>query len=468
MTPDVNTQADRYIAAYFEAFPHQATLLGAADAQHDRLPDLSLEARTRWETTEDSILGALEAIDETGLEIGSPEAITYGFLTDFIRNARAWRMCRMELWNVSPTWTGWQQELALLASSQPIGTPEQNEAAYQRFSGLPHYLEQEVANLREGLSLGYTAPKGNVQSVIAQVDALLEAPVEESPFVAMAPDSLTEFRSRMEQLETTEIRPALLRYRDFLEIEYLPAARDAVSVGAVPDGAACYTAAIRYHATVDMSPEEVHETGLDQMQLIRAEMAGIAQSMIGSDDVDELLRRMRDDPQYQFSSRDEMLDAAESAVARAEAAIPQWFGIVPTADVRVQAVPSFSEPSAPGGFYNPPAEDGSRPGSKRPRSTRRGPAITCRARSRSNARACTRSSGTCICRASAKAGHCTPNGCRTRWACTPDPSTGSACCRTKHCARPGSWSMRACTRSAGPASRRSTTCSRTRRNRNRA
>jgi uncharacterized protein (DUF885 family) len=362
MTPDVNTQADRYIAAYFEAFPHQATLLGAADAQHDRLPDLSLEARTRWETTEDSILGALEAIDETGLEIGSPEAITYGFLTDFIRNARAWRMCRMELWNVSPTWTGWQQELALLASSQPIGTPEQNEAAYQRFSGLPHYLEQEVANLREGLSLGYTAPKGNVQSVIAQVDALLEAPVEESPFVAMAPDSLTEFRSRMEQLETTEIRPALLRYRDFLEIEYLPAARDAVSVGAVPDGAACYTAAIRYHATVDMSPEEVHETGLDQMQLIRAEMAGIAQSMIGSDDVDELLRRMRDDPQYQFSSRDEMLDAAESAVARAEAAIPQWFGIVPTADVRVQAVPSFSEPSAPGGFYNPPAEDGSRPG----------------------------------------------------------------------------------------------------------
>jgi uncharacterized protein (DUF885 family) len=198
--------------------------------------------------------------------------------------------------------------------------------------------------------------------VIAQVDALLEAPVEESPFVAMAPDSLTEFRSRMEQLETTEIRPALLRYRDFLEIEYLPAARDAVSVGAVPDGAACYTAAIRYHATVDMSPEEVHETGLDQMQLIRAEMAGIAQSMIGSDDVDELLRRMRDDPQYQFSSRDEMLDAAESAVARAEAAIPQWFGIVPTADVRVQAVPSFSEPSAPGGFYNPPAEDGSRPG----------------------------------------------------------------------------------------------------------
>jgi uncharacterized protein (DUF885 family) len=98
------------------------------------------------------------------------------------------------------------------------------------------------------------------------------------------------------------------------------------------------------------------------MAEIRAEMREIAQNMLGSDDVDEALRRMRSDRAYQFSSREEMLDVAEGAVARAEAAIPQWFGIVPGATVRVEPVPSFSEPSAPGGFYNPPAEDGSRPG----------------------------------------------------------------------------------------------------------
>jgi uncharacterized protein (DUF885 family) len=362
MTLDVNSLADRYVAAYFEAFPHQATLLGAANVTHDRLPDLSAATRERWEAAEDSILETLETIDPGSLGTGTPESITYGFLTNLIRNAQAWRVCRMDLWNVSPTWTGWQQELTLLASSQPVGTVEQNDAAYRRFAELPRYLEQETANLREGLRLGYSSPKGNVRSVITQIDAMLEAPAGESPFVAMAPDSMPEFRTRLEELETTQIRPALLRYRDFLEIEYMPAARDAVAVASNPEGASCYTAAIRYHSTVEMSPQQVHETGLEQMDEIRAEMREIARSMLGSDDVDEALRRMRSDRAYQFSSRDEMLEVAEGAVSRAEAAVPQWFGIVPGATVRVEPVPSFSEPSAPGGFYNPPAEDGSRPG----------------------------------------------------------------------------------------------------------
>jgi uncharacterized protein (DUF885 family) len=362
MVADVNTLADRYVAAYFAAFPHQATLLGAADAAHDRLPDLSAATRQQWESSEDSILRSLETINAESLGTGSAESITHGFLTNLIRNAQAWRACRMDLWNVSPTWTGWQQELALLASSQPIGSAQQNDAAYRRFAELPRYLDQEIANLREGLELGYSSPKGNVASVIAQIDALLEAPVDESPFVAMAPDSITEFRTRMQELETTQIRPALLRYRDFLAIDYMPAARETVAVAANPDGASCYTAAIRYHSTVEMSPQEVHDTGLEQMELIRTEMRDIAQRMLGSDNVDEALRRMRSDRAYQFSSREEMLAVAESAVARAQAAVPEWFGIAPRATVRVEPVPSFSEQSAPGGFYNPPAEDGSRPG----------------------------------------------------------------------------------------------------------
>lgn len=362
MAPDVNALADRYLASYFETFPEQATLAGASDVPQDRLPDLSAATRERWEATQDSILRTLETIDTTTLSPGSPASITYGFLKDLIRNEQAWRICRMDLWNVSPTWTGWQQVLALLASSQPVGTLEQNDAAYRRFAEMPRYLNQEIENLREGLSLGYSAPKGNVTAVIAQIDALLEAPVGESPFVQMAPDSLPEFRQRMEALETTELRPAMLQYRDFLEIEYLPAARDEIAVSANPDGDACYQAAIRYHSTVDITPREVHETGLEQMELIRSEMREIAQRMLGTDDVEEALHRMRSDPAYQFSSREEMLAAAEGAVSRAKEALPQWFGILPHATVRVEPVPSFSEASAPGGFYNPPAEDGSRPG----------------------------------------------------------------------------------------------------------
>jgi uncharacterized protein (DUF885 family) len=358
----VKALADRYVDAYFDAFPHQATLTGAARGPHDRLPDISLERRTRWEATEDSILTGLETIDTLALPADRGEAVTLAFLRELLRNARDFRQCRMDLWNVSPTWTGWQSELALLANSQPVGTAEQNDAAYGRFAQLPRFLGQEITNLREGLRLGYSAPRQNVQAVIDQMEALLRAPISESPFVSMAPDSIADLRSRLVKLETDSIRPAIARYRDFLRTEYLPAARVAVGVAANPGGEACYRAAVRWHSTVDMAPQEVHDIGRQQMEKIQSEMRGIAEKSLGTTDVHAALRALRSDRRYLMKSREEILQVARAAVARAKNAIPQWFGLVPKAEVVVEPVPSFSEASAPGGFYNNPAEDGSRPG----------------------------------------------------------------------------------------------------------
>ncbi|MGH7553262.1 MAG: DUF885 domain-containing protein [Longimicrobiales bacterium] len=358
----VTELADQYVAAYFDAFPHQATLVGASNADHGRLPDISLEARALWEAKEDSLLESLRAIDANALAAASPAATTYHFLSTVLENAIAFRQCRMELWNVSPTWTGWQAEMALLANSQPVGTDAQNQAAIRRFSELPRYLDQEIANLREGLRLGYSEPKHNVQSVIDQMDALLSAPIDDSPFVAMASDSIASFRAEMRRLESDALRPAITRYRDFLRDEYLPAAREAIGVSANPEGPACYAVAVRYHATVDMSPEEVHRTGLEQMEKIRSEMTQIAQRSFATSDLDALLDALKTDRQYLMAGREDMLRLTQAAIDRAREAVPQWFGIVPKAQVAVEPVAAFQEKSAPGGFYNAPAEDGSRPG----------------------------------------------------------------------------------------------------------
>lgn len=358
----VSRIADAYVAAYFDAFPHQATLLGVAGARHDQMPDISGAARARWEAVQDSTLAALEAVSTAELPPGTAAAITHRFLRELIGNARAFRVCQTEIWNVSPTWTGWQQEFAGVADAQPVATPAQRDAAHRRYSELPRYLEQEIANLRDGLRRGYSAPKGNVRAVIRQMDALLAAPVAESPFVAMAPDTATEFRARMAALETGAIRPAIRRYRGFLANEYLSRARDTIGAAAHPDGAACYRAAIRHHATVAVSPEEVHRIGLEQMAKIRVEMREIARRSFGTEDVSTVLQRLRTDSRYTFSSREQKLATARAAVDRARAAVPRWFGVLPKADVVVEPVAAFAEESAPGGFYNPPAEDGSRPG----------------------------------------------------------------------------------------------------------
>ncbi len=359
---EINTLADQYMARWVETFPDFATVLGVTSAPHARLPIRTPEAIASWEAFEDSLVRALEAVEASTLPEGHPAAVTHGFLHATLRNAIDWRACRMDWWNVSPTWTGWLSSMASLSESQPIGTAEGQKAAATRFAALPDYVTGEIALLRQGIAAGYTAPRHNVDAVIAQADALLASPIDQWPWVVMAPDSLAEFRARMAQIGDTAIRGAISSYRDFLQNEYFPAARTAIGVSANPNGDACYRAAIRYHATVEMTPEAVHQVGLDQMAVIRAEMEAIAERMFGSPDVAAALAALRSDPAYLMGSREATLALARDAVARSKAAAPQWFGILPRADVVVEPVPGFAEASAPGAFYNSPAEDGSRPG----------------------------------------------------------------------------------------------------------
>ncbi len=348
--------ADEYVAEYFRAFPEEALFAGAPDSRPAALSDHSLQALAAWATAEDDMLERLRAIDVDAAE-GPAAAVTYGFLKNQLEAARGFRLCRMELWNVSPTWTGWQARFALLASLQPTDTSRQREDALARFSEIPRYIDVEIDNLRQGVELGYTAPQGNVRSVIEQMDALLEAPVGESPFVKSAGDDV-DFKRRVTELVERGIRPAVARYRDYLRDSYLATARDEVGVKANPNGLDCYRAALRFHTTIDLPPEEIHEIGLRQIELIMAEMREIGERSFGVSDPIELLKLVRTDRQYMFGGREELIAYAEAAVERARAALHDWFGRVPQARMIVQPYPAFQEQSAPGGQAVPPTADG--------------------------------------------------------------------------------------------------------------
>src|SRR5690606_4640952 len=122
------------------------------------------------------------------------------------------------------------------------------------------------------------APRTNVQSVIDQLDALLATPAEASPFHAPAQrDSTPGFGDRLAATIRDEIQPAIRRHVEFLRSEYLPRARESIAVSALPDGEACYRASVRYHTSLDIGPQEIHQTGLDQIEKIRAEMRAIGE-----------------------------------------------------------------------------------------------------------------------------------------------------------------------------------------------
>jgi uncharacterized protein (DUF885 family) len=359
LATDLRGLADTYIRNYLDAFPYQALVIGAREVHPSLLVDHSLPALKKWETHEDELLASLKAIDIKATDGMPVAAHTYKFLQHLLEASIGFRVCRTELWNVSPTWTGWQADLPVAAGMQATDKPADQQNAVARWSQVAQYLDDEIANLKEGIRLGYTAPKGNVQSVIAQVNAMLAAPISDSPFVQMAkPGAPPSFRKALEDQEKTMIRPAITRYRDFLQQTYLPAAREAIGVSANPNGAACYLAAVKYHATVSMTPQEIHDLGKAQMEKITAEMKTIGQRSFNTADPVALLKLVTTDPKYRFKSREELIKTAESAVARAKDALPKWFGILPMAPVIVEPYPAFLEKTAPGGQAVPPTADG--------------------------------------------------------------------------------------------------------------
>ena len=119
----------------------------------------------------------------------------------------------------------------------------------------------------------------------------------------------------------------------------------------------CFT----YHSSLPVTATDVHALGLKEMDAITAEMKTIAERSFHTSDVPALLQRVRTDRQYMFKDRADLLAYTEAALTRAKAAIPEWFGLKPKADVRMEPYPKFREKNAPN-EYNPPAEDGSRPG----------------------------------------------------------------------------------------------------------
>ena len=353
---NVNAVADAYLRSYLDAFPENALSIGARDPHPSQLGDHSLPALKKWEQKEDELLAQLKQIDIKPIE-NDAEAVTYQFLQHLLEASHGFRVCKTELWNVSPTWTGWQASLPVLAGMENTATPSAQQDALARWSQLPKWLDDEIANLKAGLKEGYSAPKGNVKSVIGQVEAMLAAPVKDSPFVQMAKDA-EKFRMNLESLERTQIRPAIERYREFLTSTYLPAAREAIGVNANPQGAACYAAAVKYHATVDMSAQQIHDLGLAQMERITNEMKEIGRRSFNTEDPKALLTLVKTDPKFRFKSRDELIKYAEAAVERSKQAMPKFFGHVPSAPVIVEPYPAFLEKTAPGGQAIPPTADG--------------------------------------------------------------------------------------------------------------
>ena len=352
----IDAVADDYLAAYLDYFPIVATFRDLPGFDHDRLRDNSAAGLTRWQTTQDRLLAELEAIGEPA-DIGSRDWISWGILHHELSSAVAARVCRVELWEVSTT-TAWHTSLPFVFDAQPVATDADREQALDRLRAVVDFLRNETDNLRRGLELGYSSPRVTVEKVPEQIRSLLD---EGNPFTGMASRSEDPaFADTVGDVFAGEVAPAIRAFADFVEDEYLPAAREELSIAGNPDGAACYSARVRYFATVAPSADEIHRLGLEQIAGIRAEMQALIDREFGGGDIESFLQRVSSDPQFTFETEQAVLDYSNAALDAAEQRMPDVFGRLPKADVIIRPYPDFAASGV--GEYHEPSVDGSRPG----------------------------------------------------------------------------------------------------------
>jgi uncharacterized protein (DUF885 family) len=173
------------------------------------------------------------------------------------------------------------------------------------------------------------------------------------------------FRRDLAALVTDDVRPAFARYRAFLADEVADTARpdDRPGLGSMPGGDAAYARLVRGHTTLDLGPEAIHRIGLEETERIDGEFADLGDRLLGTSDRHEVINRLRSDPALHFATSTEVFDVAEASLARANAAIPAWFGRLPAAPCVVVEMGAHEALHSTIAYYREPAADGSRPGS---------------------------------------------------------------------------------------------------------
>jgi len=321
-----------------------------------RLPDVSPEADARHRTTINEFQTRYEQIDPSNLT--PADRLNYdlfGFvLTQFSRRA-PFDEARMPFTNDS----GFFNELSYVSRQTSFKKPSDFEAYAARLSALPQYFGQHQANMRRGIETNYTASAEILPGIVSMVKNLSEHTPESHPYFGpfkSIPDSFDEDeKARLTALGEAALTNAVLpAYKDlhkFLTEEYVPNARDQVGMGTTPESRAHYASLVRFYTTLDITPDEIHQIGLNEVQRIRAEMDDIIVEAGFEGSFAEFLEFLRTDPQFYAKSEEELLKEAAWLAKQVDGKMPEFFGTLPRLSYGVIPVPAEIAPNYTTGRY---------------------------------------------------------------------------------------------------------------------
>ncbi len=350
----IDILATEYHDAWLRRNPVYATAIG--DRRFDaELADETPSGQDAWRAVLDDIDGRLALVE-------GADPVTHAALAAALQTDRAFLDADMVAFNVDPM-NGLQVDLLNIPSIHSARSDEQAEALVARWARMPGTIDAAIDNLRRGASGGRYGVAMLCAKVREQLDELLARPDEDWPLMDPAKER-PELRDRLLALVRDEIRPAFARYRAVLAEDIEPRARsdDQPGLAHLPGGRGIYARLARAHTSVDTGADEIHRIGLEEIARIDDELTELGARLLRTDGLAATITALRSDPALYFDTGAEIVAVAEASLARANGAIPDWFGRLPVAPCEVVRIPAHEEKHSTIAYYRDPSADGSRPG----------------------------------------------------------------------------------------------------------
>lgn len=254
--------------------------------------------------------------------------------------------------------------------AHPFKTVKDYEDFLSRADQFSINIDQIITNMQEGMREGVTQPRILMEKLVPQVDAHVVDNVEDSNFYSpvenMPEDFSEEDRARLtaayiDKIGNTII-PAYARLSNFMGDEYNAAARETVGLYAQPNGEEWYKYMVRVRTTTDMTPDEIHQIGLDEVARIQSEMHKVMAEVGFDGDLKDFFEFVNTDDQFFYDEPEEMIQGYRDMSEQVAELSKSLFDVMPKSDFEVRKVEAFREASASKGSYQAGTPDGSRPG----------------------------------------------------------------------------------------------------------
>ncbi len=316
---------------------------------NDRWEDASLQAIQRRHARALAVLDKLRKIDRRKLH--PPDQLNYDLFKKEYEISLEENQFR---WYLVPlNQREGIQTADELADALRFETVKDYEDWIARLRAFPRYLDQTVALMREGIRARMLLPKITMQRVPNQIDKQIVDAPEASPFfkpLKSFPDSVPEKdRARLTQAAKEAISygviPAYKGFKEFFVKEYLPASFDQVGAWQMSNGDRLYAFFVRKYTTTQLTPKEIHETGLAEVKRIGAAMQAIMDKVGFQGTRQEFFKFLRTDPRFYFKSGEELLDAYRALTRRIDPQLVKIFRTLPRTPYGVEPIPDKIAPA---------------------------------------------------------------------------------------------------------------------------